>query len=160
MPLHPSIRRPIEFIGFMGAAPFSEVEEANGGPALQPEYVEALAVAHEAGDFDRVLIGYGADSADGWQIGAYMAQRTERLGMLVAHRPGFVQPTLAARFASSLDVFSKGRVAMHMITGGSDEEIWLCQRVCDGQPASWNFFTLAKVSRYWSRSISLSLIHI
>jgi alkanesulfonate monooxygenase len=122
MPLHPSIRRPIEFIGFMGAAPFSEVEEGNGGPALQPEYVEALARAHEEADFDRVLIGYGADSADGWQIAAYMAQRTERLGMLVAHRPGFVQPTLAARFASSLDVFSKGRVAMHMISGGSDAE--------------------------------------
>jgi alkanesulfonate monooxygenase len=122
MPLHPSIRRPIEFIGFMGAAPFSEVEESNGGPALQPEYVEALARAHEEGDFDRVLIGYGADSADGWQIAAYMAQLTDRLGMLVAHRPGFVQPTLAARFASSLDVFAKGRVAMHMITGGSDAE--------------------------------------
>ena len=60
MPLHPSIRRPIEFIGFMGAAPFSEVEESNGGLALQPEYVEALARAHEEGDFDRVLIGYGA----------------------------------------------------------------------------------------------------
>lgn len=122
MPIHPSIRRPIEFIGFMGAAPFSEVEESNGGPALQPDYVEALARAHEEGDFDRVLIGYGADSADGWQIAAHMAQYTERLGMLVAHRPGFVQPTLAARFASSLDVFSKGRVAMHMITGGSDAE--------------------------------------
>jgi alkanesulfonate monooxygenase len=122
MPIHPSIRRPIEFIGFMGAAPFSEVEESNGGPALQPEYVEALARAHEEGDFDRVLIGYGADSADGWQIAAHMAQHTERLGMLIAHRPGFVQPTLAARFASSLDVFSKGRVAMHMITGGSDAE--------------------------------------
>ena len=122
MPLHPSIRRPIEFIGFMGAAPFSEVEESNGGPALQPEYVEALARAHEAGDFDRVLIGYGADSADGWQIAAYMAQLTERLGMLIAHRPGFVQPTLAARYASSLDVFSKGRVALHMISGGSDAE--------------------------------------
>ncbi|MGE0540327.1 MAG: LLM class flavin-dependent oxidoreductase [Dehalococcoidia bacterium] len=122
MPIHPSIRRPIEFIGFMGAAPFSEVEESNGGPALQPDYVEALARAHEAGDFDRVLIGYGADSADGWQIAAHMAQYTERLGMLIAHRPGFVQPTLAARFASSLDVFSKGRVAMHMITGGSDAE--------------------------------------
>jgi alkanesulfonate monooxygenase len=122
MPLHPSIRRPIEFIGFMGAAPFSEVEESNGGPALQPEYVEALARAHEEGDFDRVLIGYGADSADGWQIAAYMAQLTDRLGMLIAHRPGFVQPTLAARYASSLDAFSKGRVAMHMITGGSDAE--------------------------------------
>jgi alkanesulfonate monooxygenase len=122
MPIHPSIRRPIEFIGFMGAAPFSEVEESNGGPALQPDYVEALARAHEEGDFDRVLIGYGADSADGWQIAAHMAHCTERLGMLIAHRPGFVQPTLAARFASSLDVFSKGRVAMHMITGGSDAE--------------------------------------
>lgn len=122
MPLHPSIRRPIEFIGFLGSAPFSEVEAGNGGPNVQPEYIAAIARAHEDADFDRALIGYGADGADGWQVGAYAAQQTDRLGFLIAHRPGFVQPTVAARFASTLDVTSKGRVALHIITGGSDAE--------------------------------------
>jgi alkanesulfonate monooxygenase len=121
MPLHPAIRRPIEFIGFVGPSPFTEVEEWSG-PALDPSYVAALGKAHEEADFDRVLLGYGADRPDNWQIAGYLTQQTERLGVLVAHRPGFVAPTLAARFASTLDQFSQGRVALHMITGGSDAD--------------------------------------
>jgi alkanesulfonate monooxygenase len=42
--------------------------------------------------------------------------------VLLAHRPGFVAPTLAARQFATLDQFSGGRVAMHTITGGNDEE--------------------------------------
>lgn len=122
MTIHPSIRRPVEFIGLIGSAPFSEVEGSSRGPAVQPEYVTALARAHDEGDFDRVLIGYGADGVDGWQVAGYAAQQTERLGFLIAHRPGFVQPTLAARYAATLDHFSKGRVAMHIITGGPDAD--------------------------------------
>ena len=121
MPLHPSIRRPIEFIGFVGPSPFTEVEEWTG-PALDPEYIARLGKAHDDGAFDRVLLGYGADRPDNWQIAGYLTQQTVRLGVLVAHRPGFVAPTLAARFASTLDHFSQGRVALHMITGGSDAD--------------------------------------
>ncbi len=121
MPIHPSIRRPLEFVGFVGPSPFTEVEEWTGA-ALQPEYISELARAHEAADFDRVLLGYGADRPDNWQIAGYMTQQTERLGALIAHRPGFVAPTLAARMASTLDQFSQGRVALHIITGGSDAD--------------------------------------
>ena len=121
MSLHPSIRRPIELVGFVGPSPFTEVEEWSG-PSLDPAYVAALGKAHDDADFDRVLLGYGADRPDNWQIAGYLAQQTERLGVLVAHRPGFVAPTLAARFASTLDHFSHGRVALHMITGGSDAD--------------------------------------
>jgi alkanesulfonate monooxygenase len=121
VPLHPAIRRPLEFIGFVGPSPFTEVEEWTGA-ALQPEYIAELGKMHEDGDFDRVLLGYGADRPDNWQIAGYLTQQTERLGALVAHRPGFVAPTLAARFASTLDQFSKGRVALHIITGGSDAD--------------------------------------
>jgi alkanesulfonate monooxygenase len=121
VPLHPSIRRPIEFLGFVGPSPFTEVEEWTGA-ALQPEYIAELGKLHEDADFDRVLLGYGADRPDNWQIAGYLTQQTERLGALVAHRPGIVAPTLAARFASTLDQFSKGRVALHIITGGSDAD--------------------------------------
>jgi alkanesulfonate monooxygenase len=51
-----------------------------------------------------------------------VAAHTERLGLLVAHRPGFVAPTLAARTFATLDQFSGGRVAVHTITGGNDHE--------------------------------------
>jgi alkanesulfonate monooxygenase len=122
MALHPSIRRPVEFIGLIGAAPFSEVEGIRRAAVVDPEYTRALAQAHDAGDFDRVLIGYSADGPDGWQVAAYAAQHTERVGFLIAHRPGFVQPTLAARYAATLDQYSRGRVALHIITGGSDAD--------------------------------------
>jgi alkanesulfonate monooxygenase len=121
VPLHPALRRPLEFVGFVGPSPFTEVEEWTGA-ALQPEYIAELGKMHEAADFDRVLLGYGADRPDNWQIAGYLTQQTERLGALVAHRPGFVAPTLAARFASTLDQFSRGRVALHIITGGSDAD--------------------------------------
>jgi alkanesulfonate monooxygenase len=43
--------------------------------------------------------------------------------VLIAHRPGFTAPTLAARQLATLDQFSKGRVAVHVITGGNDTEL-------------------------------------
>jgi alkanesulfonate monooxygenase len=47
---------------------------------------------------------------------------TTRLGVLLAHRPGFVAPTLAARTLATLDHFSKGRIAVHIISGGDDAD--------------------------------------
>jgi alkanesulfonate monooxygenase len=42
---------------------------------------------------------------------------------MIAHRPGFTAPTLAARQFATLDQFTGGRVAVHIITGGSDVEL-------------------------------------
>jgi alkanesulfonate monooxygenase len=69
-----------------------------------------------------VLIGYGSSDPEGTQVAAHVAARTERLGLLIAHRPGFVAPTLAARTFATLDRFSGGRVAVHVITGGNDAD--------------------------------------
>ena len=69
-----------------------------------------------------MLIGYASSQPDGTQVAAYAAAHTERLGFLVAHRPGFVAPTLAARQFTTLDQFTGGRIAVHIITGGHDAE--------------------------------------
>ncbi|MGW6743193.1 LLM class flavin-dependent oxidoreductase [Streptomyces sp. NPDC055025] len=92
------------------------------GPAVDPAYTARFARAHEDAGFDRILIGYSSSRPDGVQVAAYVAGRTERLGLLVAHRPGFIAPTLAARSFATLDQFSGGRVAVHTITGGHDAE--------------------------------------
>ena len=42
---------------------------------------------------------------------------------MIAHRPGFTAPTIAARQLATLDHFTGGRVAVHIITGGSDQEL-------------------------------------
>jgi len=41
---------------------------------------------------------------------------------MLAHRPGFVAPTLAMRKPPTLDHFSGGRLAVHIISGGDDTE--------------------------------------
>ena len=112
---------PVEFIGMIGTRDVSEVRPP-AGPVVDPDYTLRFARAHEEAGFDRILIGYGSSSPDGTQVAAYVAAHTERLGLLVAHRPGFVAPTLAARTFATLDRFSGGRVAVHIITGGHDAE--------------------------------------
>ncbi|TCP46826.1 alkanesulfonate monooxygenase [Tamaricihabitans halophyticus] len=111
----------IEFIGMIGAQHVSEIHRASG-PAVDGDFLARFAKAHEDAGFDRVLIGHGSSSPDGTQLAAHAAAHTERLGFLIAHRPGFVAPTLAARTFATLDQLSGGRIAVHVITGGSDTE--------------------------------------
>ncbi|MGH3252060.1 MAG: LLM class flavin-dependent oxidoreductase [Trebonia sp.] len=112
---------PVEFIGMISTKDQSEVR-LSGGPVIDRDYTRRFARAHEDAGFDRVLIGYASSQPDGLQVAAYAAAHTERLGFLVAHRPGFVAPTLAARQFATLDQFTGGRTAVHIITGGNDAE--------------------------------------
>ncbi|MGE0226101.1 MAG: LLM class flavin-dependent oxidoreductase [Acetobacteraceae bacterium] len=112
----------VEFIGMIHHRQGSEIRPP-GPMVLDRGYIRDFAQAAEAGGFDRILIGYFADGADGFLVGSYAAQYTERLGMLVAHRPGFVAPPVAARKFATLDQITGGRVAMHVITGGEDAEM-------------------------------------
>ena len=112
---------PVEFIGMIGTRDQSEIRRSRG-PVVDRDYVRRFARAHEDAGFDRVLIGYASSQPDGGQVAAYAAAHTDRLSFLVAHRPGFVAPTLAARTFATLDQFAGGRIAVHIITGGSDAE--------------------------------------
>lgn len=89
---------------------------------IDPDYIAEFCQAHENSDFDKVLIGYSSATADSFAVAGYAATRTDRLGFLIAHRAGFMAPTLAARHAATLDQLSGGRIALHVITGGSDLE--------------------------------------
>src|SRR5919199_6830764 len=102
---------PVEFIGMIATRPGSE-SEVVPGPAIDREYLRAFARAHEEAGFDRILIGYGSSTPDGTQVAAYAAAHTATLGLLIAHRPGFVAPTTAARTFATLDQLSGGRVAV------------------------------------------------
>ena len=112
---------PIEFIGMIGTKDASETRH-NAGPVIDPDYTRRFARAHEDAGFDRILIGYGSGFPEGSQVAAHALAHTERLSTLIAHRPGFIAPTLAARQFATLDQFSGGRVAVHTITGGHDAE--------------------------------------
>lgn len=88
------------------------------------DYIEEAAVAHEEAGFDRVLVGQGSWGPDSLLIAAHVLKVTRRLKVFVAHRPGFVQPTLAARQFVTLDRLSGGgRVGVHIITGAPGGEL-------------------------------------
>jgi alkanesulfonate monooxygenase len=111
----------VEFIGMIGTQAASEIHPPKG-PAIDIDYVRSFCHAHEEADFDRILIGYFSNGADGFVVASYAAFVTQRLGLMLAHRPGFVAPTLAARKLATLDQFSGGRLAVHVISGGDDAD--------------------------------------
>ena len=111
----------VEFIGMIGTQAASEIHPP-GGAAIDIDYLRRFAQAHEQADFDRILIGYFSNAADGFGVAQYAAFATSKLGLMLAHRPGFVAPTLAARKLATLDHFSGGRLAVHIISGGDDAD--------------------------------------
>jgi alkanesulfonate monooxygenase len=114
---------PVRIIGMIGVAPprsDATLHVIEGG--LSPSYVVDAARAHEAAGFDLVLVGYSSSSAEGFLVALHAAQQTQRLGYLVAHRPGFVAPTLMARKIATFDHLSGGRLTVHIITGKTDDE--------------------------------------
>ena len=113
---------PVEFIGYIGTQHQSEIHPATG-PAIDRDYVERVARAHDEGGFDRALVAFGSTSPESQLVVAHAASVTQRLGFMIAHRPGFTAPTVAARQLATLDQFTGGRVAVHIITGGSDDEL-------------------------------------
>ena len=112
---------PVEMIGWIAPRVSSEIIPPSG-PPFDAGVVAETARIHERAGFDRVLIGYFSDAPDGFLVGAHAAAVTERLGFLLAHRPGFVAPPLAARKLATLDQLSGGRLAVHIISGGSDAD--------------------------------------
>jgi alkanesulfonate monooxygenase len=112
---------PVEMIGWIAPRVSSEIIPT-AGPPFSAEIITETARIHERAGFDRVLIGYFSDAPDGFLVGAHAASVTERLGFLLAHRPGFVAPTVAARKLATLDQLSNGRLAVHIISGGSDTD--------------------------------------
>ncbi|GKS91338.1 LLM class flavin-dependent oxidoreductase [Acidovorax sp. SUPP2539] len=111
----------VQFIGMIQPHEVSETI-ARKGPAVDPAYVRAFAQAHEHAGFDRILVPASGTGPDTLLTVAYAASATQTIAFLLAHRPGFVAPTLAARQLATLDHYTGGRVAVHYISGGSDAD--------------------------------------
>lgn len=112
----------VEFIGFISNNDSSETR-VRSGPVLDPAYIETVAKAHELAGFDRALLAFHSTTPDGLQVAQHVLGVTERLNMMIAQRPGFTAPTLLARQLATIDQFSKGRVSLHVITGGNATEL-------------------------------------
>ncbi|GBR02856.1 LLM class flavin-dependent oxidoreductase [Acetobacter oeni] len=112
----------VEFIGFIGSRNQSEIIPPEG-PVVNLNHIETSAKLHENGGFDRTLIAFNASSPESILVAQHATSVTRDLGVLIAHRPGFNAPTIVARQLATLDHLSRGRVAVHIITGGSDIEL-------------------------------------
>lgn len=113
----------VKVIGMIGVQPpQGSTLHIIGGGGISPPFVKEFAQAHEKAGFDMVLVGYYSSSAEGFNVASYAAAHTRTLSFLIAHRPGAVMPTLAARAAATFDHFSGGRIALHIIAGLSDAE--------------------------------------
>ncbi|CAM5573493.1 Alkanesulfonate monooxygenase [Streptomyces griseoloalbus] len=85
-------------------------------------YLSQIARAAEDLGFTGALTPTGAWCEDAWLTTAMVSQNTERLKFLVAFRPGFVSPTLAAQMASTFQRQSGGRLLLNVVTGGESHE--------------------------------------
>jgi alkanesulfonate monooxygenase len=111
----------VEMIGWIAPRVSSELIPPVG-PPLNPDVIAKTARIHEEVGFDRVLIGYFSNAPDGFLIGAHAATVTGRLKFLLAHQPGFMAPTVAARKLATLDQLTGGRTAVHLIAGGNNAD--------------------------------------
>ena len=114
---------PARIIGMIGVSPpqqESSLLVIEG--EISPAFIVEFARAHEAAGFDMVLVGFSSSSAEGFLVAMHAAAQTERWSYLIAHRPGFVAPTLFARKAATFDQLTCGRLALHVITGKTDAE--------------------------------------
>jgi alkanesulfonate monooxygenase len=112
----------IEFIGYISNNNSSETI-VRKGPVLDPLHIETVAKAHENAGFDRALLAFHSTTPDSLQVAQHVLGVTNRLNVLIAQRPGFTAPTLLARQLATVDQFSRGRVALHVITGGNAKEL-------------------------------------
>ncbi|MEU6515007.1 LLM class flavin-dependent oxidoreductase [Streptomyces sp. NPDC046978] len=85
-------------------------------------YLSQIARAAEDLGFVGALTPTGAWCEDAWLTTAMVSRHTERLKFLVAFRPGFVSPTLAAQMASTFQRQSGGRLLLNVVTGGESHE--------------------------------------
>jgi alkanesulfonate monooxygenase len=123
---------PVEIIGMVGTRDASEIKgplvdgpvvDWMDGPVIDSDYLRAISQAHDEGGFDRVLVGYGAVAPEGWAVASAVLNSTKHLKVLVAQRPGFIQPVVLARMAATLDhLTGGGRIAIHFITGGDEAD--------------------------------------
>ncbi|HEX5480393.1 MAG TPA: LLM class flavin-dependent oxidoreductase [Dehalococcoidia bacterium] len=87
------------------------------------DYLVQVAKAAEDAGFVFALVPVGTTCQDAWLAASVVAARTDSLKFLVAMRPGFVAPTVAAKMSNTLDQLTHGRVLINVVTGGFPAEL-------------------------------------
>ncbi|WP_299539161.1 LLM class flavin-dependent oxidoreductase [uncultured Streptomyces sp.] len=106
----------------VGGGHGTPVTAAGGDRPPTVRYLSQIASAAEQLGFVGALTPTGAWCEDAWLTTALVSENTERLKFLVAFRPGFVSPTLAAQMASTYQRLTHDRLLLNIVTGGESHE--------------------------------------
>jgi len=112
---------PTEFISITYPNASTELNPI-ANPTIDPQYLVRYARSLDDYGFNYTLVPYETSSFDPFTIGATIAANTKNIKIIIALRPNTVYPTVAAKSLATLDQLSGGRVVVHFIAGGSDEE--------------------------------------
>jgi alkanesulfonate monooxygenase len=85
-------------------------------------YLAQVAGAVDQLGFAGMLVPAGMFCEDPWLVSAALAQRTERVGFMVAFRPGLLSPTLAAQMAATGQRITGARLLLNVVVGGDPDE--------------------------------------
>ena len=86
-------------------------------------YLAQIATACDQLGYEAMLTPCGTGCEDAWLATASLIPITERVKFLVAFRPGFMSPTLAAQMASTYQRMSGGRLLINIVTGAEPREL-------------------------------------
>lgn len=113
---------PVEFISAVHTTDTTEANSAGRHRGFDVDYTRRFVRALDDGGFDWTLVAYGSGSVDAEQLAQFVVNHSERLKPMLAHRPGFVFPTRVAKALATLDRIGRGRLGLHIISGGNDAE--------------------------------------
>ncbi len=101
------------------------------GMSIAWPYLRDLVVDSERHGFDLSLIaelnlndikGHRAPSLDAWTLAPAVAAVTERLELMLAVRPNYHSPSLAAKAISTLDTIAPGRISLNVVSSWWKDE--------------------------------------
>ena len=120
---------PVEFSWYLpcdGDGHWTSTREPEREPTLA--YLGQVAEAAERAGFDSILVPVAFSSsnyspysprADAILSAATAVSVTRKIKVILAHRPGFVNPGVFAMMCASLDRASGGRLALNIVTAGA-----------------------------------------
>lgn len=115
--------RPLEFGWFLPTSgDTTAYGDRNQAVPSSLEMFARVVAAAEAAGFEYMLVPVAAACWDAYISSAMMIGRSKSIRMLVAARPGYVNPVLLAKMIAAFDQLSGGRVSVNLIAGQSDQE--------------------------------------
>ncbi len=106
-----------------------EVAKHVNGPAVpgarrEPDidYLAQVALAVDRFGFTGMLTPFGLFCEDPWVVASALVARTRRVKFMIALRPGFGSPVLAAQMAATFQRLSGSRLQLNIVTGGDADE--------------------------------------